>query len=71
MYEESPFLLFLFLQQLPKELRLILGDVEDLEDVRAMATKADKFWSLHNHQQHGLVSVVDPSPHSLLLQSPR
>jgi hypothetical protein len=40
--EESPFFLFLFLQQLPEEFRIILGDMEDLEDVLAIATKADK-----------------------------
>jgi hypothetical protein len=57
-YEESPLFLFLFLQCLPKELSL-LGDVDDNEDVRGMATKADKLWSLHNHQQHGLVVSVD------------
>jgi hypothetical protein len=44
-YEESPF--FLFLQRIPKELRIILGDMDDQEDVRAIATKADKLWSLH------------------------
>ncbi len=25
-----------------------------------MAAKADKLWSLHNHQQHGVVASVDP-----------
>ncbi len=30
-----------------------------------MAAKADKLWSLHNHQQHGVVASVDPgSPSS-------
>jgi hypothetical protein len=57
--EESPF--FLFLQRLPKELRIVLGDVEDHEDVRAMANKMDNLWCLQNYQQHGLVVSVDSS----------
>jgi hypothetical protein len=34
--------------------------VDDHEDIRAMAAKADKLWSLHNHQEHGVVASVDP-----------
>jgi len=60
-HEDSPFFLFLFMQRLPKELRIVLGEVDDHEDVRAMAAKADKLWSLHNHQQHGVVASVDPA----------
>jgi hypothetical protein len=48
--------LYLFLQRLPKELRIVLGDAEDNEDVRAMAAKGDKLWYLHNHQQHGIMA---------------
>jgi hypothetical protein len=59
-HEDSPFFLFLFMQRLPKELRIVLGEVDDHEDIRAMAAKADKLWSLHNHQQHGVVASVDP-----------
>jgi hypothetical protein len=59
-HEDSPFFLFLFMQRLPKELRVILGKVDDHEDVRAMANKADKLWSLHNYQHQGLVASVDP-----------
>ena len=54
-YEESPFFLFLFLQCLPKEVWIVLGDVQ------ATATQADKLWSLHNHQQHGFVVSVNLS----------
>ena len=64
-HEDSPFFLFLFMQRLPKELRFVLGEVDDHEDIRAMAAKADKLWSLHNHQQHGVMASVDPgSPSS-------
>jgi hypothetical protein len=59
-HEDSPFFLFLFMQCLPKELRIVLREVDDHEDMRAMAIKADKLWSLHNHQQHGVVASVDP-----------
>jgi hypothetical protein len=63
-HEDSPFFLFLFMQQLPKELRIVLGEVDDHEDIRAMDAKADKLWSLHNHQQHGVVASVDPGSSS-------
>ncbi len=63
-HEDSLFFLFLFMQRLPKELRIILGKVDDHEDIRAMAAKADKLWSLHNHQQHGVVASVDPGSSS-------
>jgi hypothetical protein len=63
-YEESPFFLFLFLQCLPKELWIVLGDVQ------ATATQADKLWSLHNHQQHGFVVSVNYLLFPLLLCSP-
>jgi hypothetical protein len=35
-HEDSPFFLFLFMQRLPKELRIVLGKVDD-HDIRAMA----------------------------------
>jgi hypothetical protein len=47
-HHDSPFILFLFMQGLPKELRIVLGEVEveDHQEVLAMAIKADKLWSL-------------------------
>jgi hypothetical protein len=63
-HEDSPFFLFLFMQRLPKELRIVLSEVYDHEDVQAMAIKANKLWSLHNHQQHGVVASVDPGSSS-------
>ena len=59
-HEDSPFFLFLFLQRLPKELRIMLAD-DNEEDLRTVALRADKLWSLHNHQQHGYVAAVESS----------
>jgi hypothetical protein len=59
-HEASPFFLFLFLQRLPKELRIMLGEDDHL-DLRATAAKADKLWAVHGHQQHGTVAAVEPS----------
>jgi hypothetical protein len=48
----NEFFLFLFLQHLPKKLRIMLGD--DLgHNARALAAKADKLWAYHSHQQPG------------------
>jgi hypothetical protein len=44
-HEVSPFFLFLFLQRLPKELHLILGEDDHL-DLHATGITADKFWSV-------------------------
>jgi hypothetical protein len=56
-YEKSPFFAFLFLQQLPRELRIML--VEDyVDDLLAISLKADKLWSIHNHQQHDVVASL-------------
>jgi hypothetical protein len=63
-HEDSPFFLFLFMQRLPKELRIVLGEMDDHEDVRAMAVEADKLWSLHNNQQHGVVASMGPGSSS-------
>jgi uncharacterized membrane protein YgcG len=55
--ERNPFFIFLFLQRLPRELRVLLGD-EALEEPRDLAEKADKLWALHSHQ-HGVVAAVE------------
>jgi hypothetical protein len=55
--EKNPFFIFLFLQRLPRELRVLLGD-EALEEPRDLADKADKLWALHSHQ-HGVVAAVE------------
>ena len=63
-HEESPFFLFMFMQRLPKELRIVLGDQDEAVELRSLALKADKLWSLHNHQQHGMVAAVEPGASS-------
>lgn len=55
--ERSKFFAFLFLQRLPKELRIQLGNDEVLE-LRTLAAKADKLWALHAHQQHGTINAA-------------
>jgi hypothetical protein len=49
--------LFLFLQRLPRELRVLLTE-EDLAEPRDLAAKADRHWAMLNHQ-HGLVAVME------------
>jgi hypothetical protein len=55
--ETSTFFAFLFLQHLPKELRIMLGE-DDVDDLLAISLNADKLWSIHNHQQHGVVASL-------------
>jgi hypothetical protein len=55
--EKNPFFIFLFLQRLPRELRVLLGD-KALEEPRDLADKADKLWALHSHQ-HGVVAAIE------------
>jgi hypothetical protein len=60
-HEDGPFFLFLFLQWLPKELCIMMGD-DEYDNMRTLALKADKLWSIHNHQKPGVVAAVEPSP---------
>jgi len=56
--EKSKLFMFMFLQRLPKDLRLMLGDVE-AGDPRAVAAKADRLWACHSKQQlENVVAVV-------------
>jgi hypothetical protein len=55
--EDNMFFLFLFLQWLPKELRVLFAE-EDLKKPRDLAPKADKHWAMLNHQ-HGMVAAVE------------
>jgi hypothetical protein len=55
--EDNMFFLFLFLQRLPKELRVLFAE-DDLKKPRDLATKADKHWAMLNHQ-HGVVAAVE------------
>jgi hypothetical protein len=53
--EKNEFFLFLFLQQLRRELRVLLGD--DFANPRDLAAKADRVWAMHVHD-HGSVAAV-------------
>jgi hypothetical protein len=55
--DKNKFFLFLFLQRLPRELRVLLTE-EDLAEPRDLAAKADRHWAMLNHQ-HGLVAVME------------
>lgn len=57
--ERNRFFLFMFLQRLPRDLRVLLGDYEEdgEVDARQLATKADRLWAtVYTQQQHGTVS---------------
>jgi hypothetical protein len=56
--EKSPFFIFLFLQRLPRELRVLLGD-EALEEPRDIGELANKKWALHSHQHGGSIAAVE------------
>jgi hypothetical protein len=56
--EASCFFIFFFLQRLPAWLRVHLeGDNQD--DIRRLATKADRLFALHGHKNGGAVAVVE------------
>jgi hypothetical protein len=56
--EKNKFFLFLFLQRLPKELRVLLTEA-DLQEPRDLATKADRHWAMLTHQTHGMIAAVE------------
>jgi hypothetical protein len=55
-HETCPFFVFHYLPCLPRELLIIVSE-DDVDDMCAIGLKADKLWSIHNHQQHGVVTV--------------
>jgi hypothetical protein len=55
--ENNMFFLFLFLQRLSKELRVLFAE-DDLKNPRDLAAKADKHWALLSHQ-HGTVAAIE------------
>jgi hypothetical protein len=54
---ESKYLIFLFIQQLPKILRMQLGDDLDL-DLRDISERAGHLWSIHAHDMASSVAAV-------------
>jgi hypothetical protein len=57
---ESKYLVFLFIQRLPKILRMQLGDDLDL-DLQDIAERADRLWSIHAHDMAASVAAVAAS----------
>jgi len=57
-HEDSIFFVHLFLERLPGELRVLLGE-DDHQDPRALAEKADRLWSMHG-QRFGMVAAIEP-----------
>jgi hypothetical protein len=55
--EASEFFLFLFLQHLPRELWIMLGD-DCHHKAKALAAKADMFCAYHSHQQPDSVAAI-------------
>jgi len=55
--DSSLFFQYLFIQRLPRELRILLGD-DDHTDLRRLASRADKLWALHARQAHDPVAAV-------------
>ncbi len=56
--EASCFFVFFFLQRLPAWLRIQL-EGDDQDDVRQLATKADRLFALHGHKHSGAITVVE------------
>jgi hypothetical protein len=58
-HEDSIFFVHLFLERLPAELRVLLGE-DDHQDPRALAEKADRLWAMHG-QRFGMLAALEPS----------
>jgi hypothetical protein len=56
--EKNKFFLFLFLQRLPKELRVMLTE-DDLKEPRDLAVKADRHWAMLSHHTHGMMANLN------------
>jgi hypothetical protein len=54
--ESTSFFCYLFLQRLPREIRVLLAD-EDPANMRAVADKADKLMVMHSLQAHDMAAV--------------
>ena len=56
--DTSLFFQYLFLQHLPRELRIIAAE-DDHTDLRRTAEKANTLWAIHTKQSHDVVAAVD------------
>ncbi len=61
--DTSLFFQYLFLQRLPRELRIMLAE-DDHADLRKTAEKADNLWAIHAKQSHDVVAAVEPEADS-------
>jgi hypothetical protein len=59
--ETNIFFTHLFLQRLPAELRILLGE-DDHQDARHLARRADQFWALHGGKFVATVAEVEADP---------
>lgn len=55
--ERTKMFMFMFMQRLPRDLRLMMGDVE-AGDPRAVAARADRLWACHAKQHEVVASTV-------------
>ena len=59
--KKSKFLVSLFLQRLPNEVRIHLA-TEDMTDLALLAKKADQLMSYHRRQAHEVVAAIEAPP---------
>jgi hypothetical protein len=61
-HETSPFFAYLFLQRLPREIRVLLAN-DDTANMRAIAEKADRYLALQAPQAHesSLAAITQPA----------
>ena len=55
--EKNVFFTHLFLERLPAELRIMLGE-DDRQDPRSLADKADQLWAMHGGKSHQIAAVA-------------
>jgi hypothetical protein len=58
--DDKHFFAYLFLQLLPREVRVLLSH-ESVDNMQALAEKADGFMALHRPQQHDVAAVGAPA----------
>jgi hypothetical protein len=64
--DPNSFYAYHFLQRMPREVRILLAH-DDLQDMRALAEKADQLMALHQPQSHDAVAAVHTAePHGEL-----
>jgi hypothetical protein len=59
--EDHNFFAYLFLQRLPKEVRVLLAR-DDCKDMQALAEKADGLMALHTHQGQEVAAIAADRP---------